>query len=90
VEFPRAHLASEWVLSAIPFSRGIRINYTVDSYKDLSGEAMISVILVRNTSFGFNYGVGTTEYVYCGCNDFLCDYADVFAHGQLGEEFQTG
>jgi hypothetical protein len=42
----------------ITIGGGIPINYTVDSYKDLSGEAMITVILIRNTcSFGFNYGI---------------------------------
>lgn len=34
------------------------INYTVDSYKDLSGEAVITIILVRNTmSFAIGYGI---------------------------------
>jgi len=42
----------------ITIGGGIPINYTVDSYKDLSGEAMITVIVIRNTlSFGFNYGI---------------------------------
>ena len=42
----------------ITIGGGIPINYTVDSYKDLSGEAMITVIIIRNTlSFGFNYGI---------------------------------
>lgn len=42
----------------ITIGGGVPINYTVDSYKDLSGEAMITVILIRNTlSFGFNYGI---------------------------------
>jgi MFS family permease len=36
----------------------VSLNYTVDSYKDLSGEAVISIILVRNTmSFAIGYGI---------------------------------
>ncbi|KAA8911355.1 hypothetical protein TRICI_003840 [Trichomonascus ciferrii] len=32
--------------------------YTVDTYKDMSGEALVSVILCRNTiSFAFNYAI---------------------------------
>lgn len=34
------------------------INYTVDSYKDLSGEMLLTVILIRNSlSFGMGYAV---------------------------------
>jgi MFS family permease len=34
------------------------INYAVDSYKDLSGEGMVTVILIRNTmSFAIGYGI---------------------------------
>lgn len=37
---------------------GIPINYIVDSYKDHSGKAMITVIIIGNTlSFGFNYRI---------------------------------
>lgn len=33
-------------------------NYMIDSYKDLSGEAMSTVIIVRNTmSFAIGYGL---------------------------------
>lgn len=39
----------------------ISVNYLVDSYKELSGDAMASVMLVRNTmSFAIGYG-----YVPC-------------------------
>ena len=35
----------------------ISVSYCIDSYRDLSGEAMITVILVRNTmSFAIGYG----------------------------------
>lgn len=35
----------------------ISVNYLVDSYKELSGDAMASVMLVRNTmSFAIGYG----------------------------------
>ena len=36
----------------------VSVSYCVDSYRDLSGEAMITVILVRNTmSFAIGYGI---------------------------------
>ncbi|KAK3647789.1 hypothetical protein LTR56_000686 [Elasticomyces elasticus] len=36
----------------------LSISYCIDSYKDLSGEAMITVIIIRNTmSFAIGYGV---------------------------------
>lgn len=36
----------------------LSVSYCIDSYKDLSGEAMVTVILVRNTmSFAIGYGV---------------------------------
>ena len=35
----------------------VSVSYCIDSYRDLSGEAMITVILVRNTmSFAVGYG----------------------------------
>lgn len=35
----------------------LSVNYLVDSYRELSGDAMASVILVRNTmSFAMGYG----------------------------------
>jgi hypothetical protein len=35
----------------------LSVNYLVDSYRELSGDAMASVILVRNTmSFAIGYG----------------------------------
>lgn len=34
------------------------VNYTVDTYRDLAGEAMITVIVIRNTmSFGVGYAI---------------------------------
>jgi len=36
----------------------LSVSYCIDSYKDLAGEAMVTVILVRNTmSFAIGYGV---------------------------------
>ena len=36
----------------------VSVSYCIDSYRDLSGEAMITVILVRNTmSFAIGYGL---------------------------------
>lgn len=36
----------------------LSISYAVDSYKDLGGEAIVTVILIRNTmSFAIGYGI---------------------------------
>lgn len=36
----------------------LSVSYCVDSYKRLSGEAMVTVIIIRNTmSFAVNYGI---------------------------------
>lgn len=36
----------------------LSVSYCVDSYKSLSGEAMVTVIIIRNTmSFAVNYGI---------------------------------
>lgn len=36
----------------------LSVSYCIDSYKDLSGEAMVTVIIIRNTmSFAVNYGI---------------------------------
>lgn len=36
----------------------LSVSYCIDSYRDLSGEAMVTVILVRNTmSFAIGYGI---------------------------------
>lgn len=36
----------------------LSVSYCVDSYKDLGGEAIVTVILVRNTmSFAVGYGI---------------------------------
>ncbi|KAH7884237.1 major facilitator superfamily domain-containing protein [Phlebopus sp. FC_14] len=43
----------------------LSIGYALDSYKDLSGEVMMAVILVRNTlSFAIGYGI--TPWLYMG------------------------
>lgn len=35
----------------------ISVSYCIDSYPELSGEALVTVILIRNTmSFAINYG----------------------------------
>ena len=40
----------------------ISISYCIDSYRELSGEAIVTVILIRNTmSFAINYGCVTFE-----------------------------
>jgi hypothetical protein len=36
----------------------LSVNYMIDSYKEMSGDAMITVIIVRNTmSFAVSYGI---------------------------------
>ncbi|KAF9894276.1 hypothetical protein FE257_007779 [Aspergillus nanangensis] len=44
--------------SANTFGVTLSVNYLVDSYRELSGDAMSSIILVRNTmSFAIGYGI---------------------------------
>ena len=46
-------------LIAITNSLGVQISlsYCIDSYRELSGEAIVTVILIRNTmSFAISYG----------------------------------
>ncbi|RVX71610.1 hypothetical protein B0A52_03794 [Exophiala mesophila] len=39
-------------------SGSLSLSYTLDSYKELASESMVSIILVRNTlGFGFNYAI---------------------------------
>ncbi|KAL1892618.1 hypothetical protein Sste5346_006903 [Sporothrix stenoceras] len=41
-----------------PACGSLVVSYIVDCYREISGEALITVILIRNTmNFGFNYGV---------------------------------
>lgn len=41
-----------------PACGSLTVTYIVDCYREMSGEALITVILIRNTmNFGFNYGV---------------------------------
>jgi hypothetical protein len=36
----------------------LSVSYCIDSYKDISGEAMVTVIIIRNTmSFAMSYGI---------------------------------
>jgi hypothetical protein len=36
----------------------LSINYMIDSYHDISGDAIVAVIIIRNTmSFAVNYGI---------------------------------
>lgn len=50
-----------FAMGVIGFTNGLglqlSISYCIDSYRELSGEAIVTVILVRNTmSFAINYG----------------------------------
>lgn len=50
----------------------ISVNYLVDSYKELSGDAMASVMLVRNTmSFAIGYGYVTLFFFFSWFLSFL-------------------
>ncbi|KAI1620002.1 serine/threonine kinase 16 [Exophiala viscosa] len=41
-----------------PAAGSLAVSYIVDCYREIAGEALIAVILIRNTmNFGFNYGV---------------------------------
>ena len=41
----------------------VSLSYCIDSYRELSGEAVVTVILVRNTmSFAIGYGSVSSQY----------------------------
>lgn len=45
----------------------LSVSYCIDSYPELSGEALVTVILIRNTmSFAINYGQVTELLRLCG------------------------
>jgi hypothetical protein len=45
-----------WIAFFLTTGIQVSVSYCIDSYKDLSGEAMIIVILIRNTmSFASSY-----------------------------------
>jgi len=45
----------------------LSVSYCIDSYKDLSGDAMVTVIVIRNTmSFAVSYGI--TDWVESPCH----------------------
>jgi hypothetical protein len=45
------------VAFAVALSVSISVNYMVDSYHDISGDAITTIMLIRNTmSFAIGYG----------------------------------
>lgn len=64
------------ICSTFPIGSTIAINYIIDSYKEVSGDGLVTMIIIRNTiGFGFGYAVtpwlqnsGTQNlYVEIGC-----------------------
>lgn len=46
------------ICATFPIGSAIAINYIIDSYKEVSGDGLVSMIIVRNTmGFAFSYGV---------------------------------
>lgn len=46
------------VVGCFPISSTLAINYIIDSYKEISAEGLVTMILIRNTiGFAFTYGV---------------------------------
>lgn len=46
------------ICSTFPIGSAIAINYIIDCYKDVSGDGLVTMILIRNTmGFGFSYAV---------------------------------
>ncbi|OAL33528.1 hypothetical protein AYO20_07214 [Fonsecaea nubica] len=44
--------------ATLPMGSSVAYNYVIDSYKEVAGEGMVSVILIRNTiGFGFAYAI---------------------------------
>lgn len=47
-----------FLCSMCSIASGVSIAYNVDCFKEIAGESMVSLILVRNTlTFAFNYGI---------------------------------
>ncbi|PSS20705.1 hypothetical protein M430DRAFT_100550 [Amorphotheca resinae ATCC 22711] len=47
-----------FVVGTFPIGSAIGINYIIDSYKEISGDGLVTMILIRNSmGFGFSYGV---------------------------------
>jgi MFS family permease len=47
-----------FVVGTFPIGSAIAINYIIDSYREISGDALVTMILIRNTmGFGFSYAV---------------------------------
>lgn len=46
------------ICSTFPIGSAIAINYIIDCYKEVSGDGLVTMILIRNTmGFGFSYAV---------------------------------
>jgi len=59
----------------------VSVSYCIDSYQDLSGEAMIIVILVRNTmSFAVGYGYVCLEFKPCLAYANFAHQTDAMGH----------
>jgi hypothetical protein len=47
-----------FIVGTFPIGSAIAINYIIDSYKEISGDALVTMICIRNSmGFGFSYGV---------------------------------
>jgi hypothetical protein len=72
---------SNLILGVIAFANTvglqISVSYAVDSFREIAGESIVTVILIRNTmSFAVSYGV--TPWVLIIHHPVLEPFADLF------------
>ena len=47
-----------FVVGTFPIGSAIAINYIIDSYREVAGDGLVTMILIRNSiGFGFSYGI---------------------------------
>jgi MFS family permease len=51
-----------FIVATFPIGSAISINYIVDSYREISGDALVTMICIRN-SMGFGFGYGVTPWI---------------------------
>ncbi|ODV84170.1 hypothetical protein CANARDRAFT_201547 [[Candida] arabinofermentans NRRL YB-2248] len=85
------------ICSTFPMGSAVAINYIIDSYKEVSGDSLVTMILIRNSmGFGFSYAVtpwlnavGVQNlYIALGCLGFFF-WGLSFAMIAVGKKFRS-
>lgn len=51
-----------FVVGTFPIGSAIAINYIIDSYREISGDGLVTMICIRNT-MGFGFGYAVTPWI---------------------------